>query len=132
MSMDTKKAENHSLVSASQAEIGPGSCFGGPSDALVASTSDDLPLGRAIRRQMTLGRGSLQRYRRRRRGRKPVWFSSTDEVKQLLAAKENTPALSESGVVKKSSLGHDKATRQTDAESVGTIFEEQDYGNKRD
>jgi hypothetical protein len=82
-------------------ENGLGSCLSDGSDAPGRCQTDDLGAMSintpAKRRRITLGRGCLQRYRRRRR-RKPRWYSWTDKVREVLLQGENTKRYTKPGV----------------------------------
>ena len=98
----------------SSAENGPKHVLGEPADAPRCPTVNDLDAGRAgiPLKTGTSGRYVLQRNRHRR---KPLWFSSTDDVRERLSEADlSTPALSKTD---KPRLRHEKGTRLIDTES---------------
>jgi hypothetical protein len=102
--------------------------------ALEASQTGDLPLGRAVepskRRRRAINKGCLQESRRRRHRRKPLWFrDGTDGVRERLSGAAGQAQDKQDG---ETVFSERKRSKPADYISVETIFEEQDYGKKRD
>ena len=94
-------------------ENGPRTCFGEPSGAVGRAGGDDLRPCRSVGRKsnVVLGKGTLQKFRRRRHRPGLRWFSLTGDAKSRLSGAES---------------------QATDKQDGKTVFSEQEHSKPAD